>query len=126
MAGPGLWQLSLSYGLQTSANFEHRSGTPWARTALFRGGATIPSITLNVEPIGSRRLSNINLMDIRVEKRLNLMRGHQLQLQVNVFNATNINDVTSITQQSGPSFGLATAIVLPRIVASARANIFLD
>ena len=34
-----------------------------------------------------------------------------------IFNATNINDVLAVTQQSGPSFGLATAIVLPRIVA---------
>ena len=112
------------YGLQTSANFEHRSGTPWARTALFRGGATIPSITLNVEPIGSRRLPNINLLDLRLEKRVNLPRQHQLQLQLNVFNATNINSVTALTQQSGPSFGLATAIVLPRIVAFSAHYIF--
>jgi hypothetical protein len=105
------------YGLLTSANFEHRSGSPWARTALFRGGATIPSITLNVEPIGTRRLPNINLLDFRLEKRLNLAPGKQLQLQMNIFNATNINDVLSVTQQSGPNFGLATAIVLPRIVA---------
>ena len=112
------------YGLQTSANFEHRSGLPWARTALFRGGVTIPSITLPVEPIGSRRLPNINLLDLRVEKRLNLPRRQQLQLQMNVFNATNINSVTSITQQSGPNFGLATAIVLPRIVAFSAHYIF--
>lgn len=112
------------YGLQTSANFEHRSGTPWARTALFRGGATIPSITLNVEPIGTRRLTNINLLDFRLEKRLNLGPGQQLQLQMNIFNSTNINDVLAVTQQSGPSFGLATAIVLPRIVAFSVHYIF--
>jgi len=114
----------LPYGLQTSANFEHRSGTPWARTALFRGGATIPSITLNVEPIGSRRLPNINLLDLRLEKRLNLTAKQRLHLQLNVFNATNINAVTAVTQQSGPSFGLATAIVLPRIVAFSAHYIF--
>jgi len=112
------------YGLQTSANFEHRSGAPWARTALFRGGLTIPSITVNVEPIGSQRLPNINLLDLRVEKRLNLPSRQQLQLQLNVFNATNINSVTAITQQSGPSYGLATAIVLPRIVAFSAHYIF--
>ena len=33
-----------------------------------RGGATIPSIVLNVEPIGTRRLPNINLLTLRVEK----------------------------------------------------------
>ena len=112
------------FGLLTSANFEHRSGAPWARTALFRGGATIPSITLNVEPIGTRRLPNINLLDFRFEKRFNLTPQQRLQLQVNIFNATNINDVTAVTQQSGPSFGLATAIVLPRIVAFSAHYIF--
>jgi hypothetical protein len=35
-----------------------------------------------------------------------------------------INDVTAVTQQSGPSFGLATAIVLPRIVAFSAHDIF--
>jgi hypothetical protein len=114
----------LPYGLQTSANFEHRSGAPWARTALFRGGATIPSITLNVEPIGTRRLPNINLLDFRLEKRFSLRPKQQFQLQVNIFNALNINDVTAVTQQSGPSFGLATAIVLPRIVAFSARYIF--
>ena len=105
------------FGLMTSANFEHRSGSPWARTVNFRGGTTIPSITLNVEPIGSRRLPNINLLDFRLEKRLNLGAKQRLQLQLNIFNSLNINAVTSVTQQSGPNFGLATAIVLPRIVA---------
>jgi hypothetical protein len=112
------------YGLQTSVNYEHRSGTPWARTALFRGGATIPTITLNVEPIGTQRLPNINLVDIRIEKRLNLPQRQQLQLQLNVFNATNINAITAVTQQSGPSYGLATAIVLPRIVSFSAHYIF--
>ena len=32
--------------------------------------------------------------------------------------------VTAITQQSGPSFGLATAIVLPRIVSFSAHYIF--
>ena len=114
----------LPYGLQTSANFEHRSGTPWARTALFRGGATIPSITLNVEPIGTRRLPNINLLDFRLEKRLNLTPKQRLLLQMNIFNSLNINAVTAVTQQSGPSFGLATAIMLPRIVAFSAHYVF--
>jgi hypothetical protein len=79
---------------------------------------------LNVEPIGSRRLPNINLLDFRLEKRFSLTPKQQFQLQVNIFNATNINDVTAVTQQSGPSFGLASAIVLPRIVAFSAKYIF--
>jgi len=55
---------------------------------------------------------------------LNLTATQRLHLQLNVFNATNINAVTAVTQQSGPSFGLATAIVLPRIVAFSAHYIF--
>ena len=43
-----------------SANFHYNSGEPFARTVRFEGGETIPDIVMNVEPIGSRRLPNIN------------------------------------------------------------------
>jgi len=79
---------------------------------------------LNVEPIGTRRLPNINLLDFRLEKRLNLTPKQRLLLQMNIFNSLNINAVTAVTQQSGPSFGLATAIMLPRIVAFSAHYVF--
>ena len=51
-----------------SANFEHQSGEVFARQVRFTGGETIPKIVLNVEPIGSQRLPNLNLLTFRVEK----------------------------------------------------------
>ncbi|MBF8301326.1 MAG: TonB dep Rec protein [Acidobacteria bacterium] len=62
-------------GVQVSANFEHRSGDPWARQVSFTGGATIPQMRLRVEPIGARRLPNLNILHTRVEKSFRLIGG---------------------------------------------------
>jgi hypothetical protein len=52
---------------------------------------------LRTEPIGARRLPNINLLHMRVEKSFRMAQGRRVALQVNVFNATNINTERSIT-----------------------------
>ena len=106
----------LPFRALVSANFEHRSGNPWARTVSFANGARIGNPTLRVEPIGARRLGSINLLDLRGEKTLSLKNGQRLSLRVNVFNALNVNTVLSLTQQSGPNFGKALTIVAPRIL----------
>ena len=65
------WQFKMSgaynlpYGILASANYDIRSGAPQARQVLFRGGQTIPSYTLNVEPIGSFYLPNTHELDVR-------------------------------------------------------------
>jgi len=105
---------TLPAGLVVSANLEHRSGDPLARTALFAGGQQISSITLRVEPLGSTRLPNLNLLDVRVEKRISLFANHHAAVQFNAYNMLNINSATAITQQSGPNYGRVTAIVPPR------------
>jgi hypothetical protein len=99
-----------------SANFEHRSGNPQAREVLFRGGRQIPSIVLRVEPIGSLRLPNTNILDLRAEKRFRFTGSQSVSVRLNVFNALNVNTVTSWTVRSGPNFLVPTAIVPPRIL----------
>ena len=101
--------------IMASANFEHRSGYPWARQVRFTGGQTIPNITLNVEPIGTRRLPSSNQLDVRVEKTFNLANRHKLAVRMNIFNALNANEVLTVSRISGPTFGLPTAITPPRI-----------
>jgi hypothetical protein len=98
-----------------SARYEHRSGTPYARTALLTGGQQIPSITVNVEPIGARTLPNISLLDLTVQKAFSLAASRRLNLRLNIYNALNNNVVTALTAQSGANFGKATTILLPRI-----------
>jgi hypothetical protein len=103
------WQISVS------AQLEHESGIPFARQVLFRGGRTIPSITLNVEPISARRLPNTNQLDLRAEKSFSLPRGQKVAVRLNVFNAMNSNTVLSVVRQSGATFLRPTAIMPPRI-----------
>ena len=98
-----------------SANFEHRSGIPQARTVSFTGGRQIPSITLRVEPTGSLRLPHLNLLDLSIQKGFRLRQGHRVALRLNVYNVLNINSVITQVVQSGRSFLRPTAIVPPRI-----------
>jgi len=102
--------------VMVSANLEHRSGDVQARTVLLSGGGTIPSITLNAEPIGSLRLPNINNIDLRVSKRLSLGGGRRLDGQINLFNVTNRNTTTARIVQSGANFLKPTAILPARIL----------
>jgi len=107
---------TLPYNVLVSAQFEHRGGYPWARQVLFRGGKTIPSITLNVEPFGTRRDSNTNQLDARFERSFKLTRGHKVSARVSIFNALNSNAVLDLVRQSGPTFMLPKSIMPARIV----------
>jgi hypothetical protein len=99
-----------------AANWEHRSGATWARTAQFRGGVQIPTITLRVEPSDAHRRENLKILDFRAEKRFNVGQGRSLSLRMNIYNALNANTVTGTTIQSGGNFGRVSSIVLPRLV----------
>jgi hypothetical protein len=98
-----------------SANFGHESGAPEARQVLFRGGQQTPTMVLNVEPIGSLRLPNTNVLDIRVDKAF-LLQRHRVALRVNLYNALNANAVLTRTLRSGAAYLRPTSILAPRIV----------
>jgi carboxypeptidase family protein/TonB-dependent receptor-like protein len=111
VSGVYVWPLQIT----TSANFEHRSGNPWARQVEFRGGRTITRIVLNVEEFGARRLPHSNQLDVRAEKSFNLPEGRKAAVRVNVFNILNTNTILGVTRQSGPNFNKPTEIMPPRI-----------
>lgn len=99
-----------------AANWEHRSGATWARTAQFRGGVQIPTITLRVEPSDANRRESQKILDFRAEKRFDLANRQSLRLRVNLYNALNANAITGSTIQSGPNFGRVSGILLPRLM----------
>ena len=103
------------WDLQVSANFETRSGTPYARTVSFTGGQQLTSQVLRVEPIGTRRLPTINLLHMRAEKSFRVAQGHNVSLRFNLYNVMNISTVQSLTQLSGPNFERPLTIMPPRI-----------
>jgi hypothetical protein len=102
----------LPWSMQVSANFEHRSGQPWARTVNFAApaGQPIPTIVLRTEPIGAA--TPVRITHMRIES-LHLSQGRKLRL--NIFNVTNINTEQSITQLSGVNFGRPGGVLPPRI-----------
>jgi len=103
------------WDLQFSANHEYRLGYPWARQVQFRGGRTIASITLNVEPYGARRLPSSNQLDIALEKSFKTTQGHKMLVRASVFNVANSNTVLNLSRLSGVTFMRPSAIVAPRI-----------
>ena len=78
-------------------------------------GKTIPSITLNVEPVGTRRDPSSNQVDFRFEKSFKLAGSHKVSGRLNIFNAFNANTVTNLVRLSGASFLLPRAIMDARI-----------
>ena len=103
------------FQITTAVNYERRSGFPWARQVRFTGGRTIPNITLNVEPIGTRRLEASDQVDVRLEKTFSLARSQRFAVRANVFNLLNANTTIDVTRLSGPIFGRPTEIMSPRI-----------
>ena len=104
------------YGVLGSVNFSHESGIPWARTVEVSGGRQIPSLVVNVEPIGTRRLDNLNLLDLRGEKRFSVGNGREIAFRLNLYNALNKPTVLGVQTLSGPRFNTVTSIVSPRIL----------
>ena len=98
-----------------AANFERRSGYLWARSVRFTGGRTIPNITVNIEPIGTRQLDSSNQFDVRFEKTFKVTKGQKVAIRANAFNVLNSNTVLDVTRLSGPNFNKPTVIMEPRI-----------
>jgi hypothetical protein len=101
--------------VQVSANFEHRSGDVFARQVRFTGGRTIPSIVLNVDPIGSQRTPDLNLLTFRVEKTFSVFDTHKMAVRVNLYNALNASTATVVDARSGARFLRPVNILPPRI-----------
>jgi hypothetical protein len=113
----------LPYGIVGAVNYEHRSGEPQARQVLFRGGRQVPSLVVNVEPIGSLRLPSTNIVDLRAEKQFGLGSTRKLHVRFDVFNALNANTTLTRTIRSGANYlvplgaggSAARGILLPTI-----------
>ena len=98
-----------------SASFHHESGDPFARQVRFTGGQTIPSIVLNVDPIGSYRRPNLNVTTLKVEKRFRLPRAQAATVTFNLYNVLNANTATGLQNRSGDEFLRPRAIMPPRL-----------
>jgi hypothetical protein len=82
----------LPYGINVSAYYKYFSGSPWGRTVTVYFPSTVggfepksPNVTVNAEPVGTRRNLPETYLDIRIEKEFNVGPG-RLGLWIEAFN----------------------------------------
>jgi hypothetical protein len=94
----------------------HHSGQPFGRTLQTPQNALVPgTVIVLAEPVGARRMDNITLVDLRVEKGIRLNRDRQLAAFLDVFNLLNTNAEQNIIWLSGSSFVRPLTITPARI-----------
>ena len=91
----------LPYGVGLSANVRHQSGWPYA----FIQRVDIPGVGTNqpifLTDLSANRSENVTLMDLRVEKVLDVGSGGRPTLMADVYNALNSNAVTNFSLRAG-------------------------
>jgi hypothetical protein len=95
----------------------HQSGQPFGRTftTTIRSSQNTTVVTVLAEPVGTRRLDNITLVDLHVEKRLRLPGSLRVATFLDVFNVSNANPEQNLIWSSGPSYFRPLSIVSPRV-----------
>jgi hypothetical protein len=103
----GPWDLRLAVLLR------HQSGQPFGRTFVTR--LAYGTMRVLAEPIGTRRMDNVSITDVRVEKGIRLRGGRRVAGFIDVFNVFNTNPEQSTNWSSGSAFLQPLEIVPPRI-----------
>lgn len=103
------------WGLRITPLLRHQSGQPYGRTFLVTG-LNLGSLRVLAEPIGTRRMDNITLVDLRVEKEFPLSQ-RRIAMFFDVFNLLNANPELNVDWSSDAPgvFRTPIAIVPPRI-----------
>jgi TonB dependent receptor-like, beta-barrel len=113
----------LPYDIAISGFLQSKSGLYGQRTNLFRqvdpdGGtpiAQLSTVTLRLEPYGSRQLAAQNILSLRSSKEFSIGGGRRIAAEFDVYNVLNSNAPLSATFASGPTFGYVTNVLPPRI-----------
>jgi hypothetical protein len=107
------------YGIRFSPVFRHQAGQQYGRTiavpappaALGLFASTAGAIL--VEPLNTRRMDNINVLDVRAEKVFGLAGRMRLRTFADFFNIFNSNAAETISFQTGTAFERPTNILAP-------------
>ncbi len=105
-------------GIHVAPVFRHQSGQNYGRTITVQSpagsGLFLARSTILAEPLDSRRMDTINVLDVRAEKVLALPRS-RVRLFVDVFNLFNSNAAETIVFSTGPQFQAPIDILGPRV-----------
>jgi hypothetical protein len=111
------------YDIQVAAFLQAKQGLRGQRTNIFRsadpdGGPPLrqlSTVTLRLEEYGSQTSDAIVSTNLRGSKMVRLGGSTRLSFEVDLFNLFNSGVPTSISWQSGPSFGAINEVLSPRI-----------
>lgn len=101
------------WGVNLAPLLRHQSGQPFGRT--FVRGFNYGNVRVLAEPMGTRRMDHVTLLDLRAEKGLALPGGRRLAAFVDVYNLLNTNPEPGLNWSSGSRFLQPLSIVPPRI-----------
>lgn len=101
------WRISITPFLR------HQSGQPFGRT--FSAESDDYVLRILAEPVGTRRMDHVTLLDVRVEKSVHLGNARRAAVFLDVYNLLNANPVQNSNWSSGPFFLRPLSIVAPRI-----------
>jgi outer membrane receptor protein involved in Fe transport len=101
--------------LRITPVLRHQSGQPFGRTQTTEPGQLrYGTVTLLMEPVGTRRLDHVTLVDLRIERSMRV-KGRRVSAFLDVFNCLNVNPEQNAIWSSGASFLRPLSIVSPRI-----------
>ena len=103
----GPWRIFLTPMLR------HQSGQPFGRT--FSVSMNYDSIRVLAEPLGTRRMDNVTLIDLRLERELRRAGSRRVSIFVDAFNLLNAGPAEEVNWASGASFLQPLSVVPPRI-----------
>jgi hypothetical protein len=121
-------------GFQASATYQDLPPIPTAADMVVTSAAAAASLGRNLAACGTRvpctatatadvilpntyfQESRLHQLDLRFSRTFRLPRGGRLEPQFDIFNATNSNDVLTITTRLGPAWRNATTVLAPRVL----------
>jgi hypothetical protein len=108
------------WGVMAALNMQHQTGRLWSRTIQPPGLGFPSSVTVNMESnTGDRRVTDVNLFDLRVQKSIDFTPSVKVNLFLDALNLSNSDQNESVASQLGTAtttFGVPNRIILPRRV----------
>jgi hypothetical protein len=103
----------MPWNIRVTPVIRHQSGQPFGRT--FTARLQYGTVIVLAEPVGTRRMDNITIADVRLEKSFRTARSRRFAAFFDVFNVFNANPEQNIVWSSGASYLRPISIVSPRI-----------
>jgi len=121
--GAASWEVP-RVGFHVAGNVQYLSGKPWAASTQI----SLPQGDQRVllEPRGTRRLSSLTMLDVRVSRTLAFGDAGRVELLLDVLNAFNRATEEGLATDNlySPNFGVPTVFVDPRrVMLSARVSL---